>query len=37
MYVYQNLVTGTLVVHHFDAENWHLWNPHMRKESEVFK
>jgi len=25
--------TGKLVVHHFDAENWHLWNPHMRFEN----
>jgi len=24
--------TGTLVVHHFDAENHHIWNQHMRFE-----
>lgn len=24
--------TGSLVVHHFDAENYHIWNQHMRFE-----
>ena len=28
-----NIILGKLVVHHYDAENFHIWNQHMRNES----